>query len=296
MKVEDILKELEPYTGRFPKCAMKEAVKQQEAITPELLRVVEAVAANPVEFAARGGYMLHKFAIYLLAQFREKRAYRSIVGMFSAPGETSIDLGGDTVYEALNRIFGSVYDGDPGPLQQLIEDNNVNEYVRDAALSTFPVLVKSGQMAREDAVSYYRSLFQGKLERTPNFTWCSLVMCVTNMPAPELIEEARRAVEEGLAEELFFDREAFDRRMMKSNSNSREDRHDIITDAIEEMEWWAAFDPKESRPRKYTPPPPPVAPSILAVSASSSRAAKIGRNEPCLCGSGKKYKKCCGGN
>jgi uncharacterized protein len=24
-------------------------------------------------------------------------------------------------------------------------------------------------------------------------------------------------------------------------------------------------------------------------------APKVGRNEPCLCGSGKKYKKCCGG-
>jgi SWIM/SEC-C metal-binding protein len=24
-------------------------------------------------------------------------------------------------------------------------------------------------------------------------------------------------------------------------------------------------------------------------------AAKVGRNEPCLCGSGKKYKRCCGG-
>jgi preprotein translocase subunit SecA len=24
------------------------------------------------------------------------------------------------------------------------------------------------------------------------------------------------------------------------------------------------------------------------------RVEKVGRNEPCLCGSGKKYKKCCG--
>ena len=26
-----------------------------------------------------------------------------------------------------------------------------------------------------------------------------------------------------------------------------------------------------------------------------TRSSKIGRNEPCPCGSGKKYKKCCGG-
>ncbi|HWT82292.1 MAG TPA: SEC-C metal-binding domain-containing protein, partial [Candidatus Methylomirabilis sp.] len=31
-----------------------------------------------------------------------------------------------------------------------------------------------------------------------------------------------------------------------------------------------------------------------AASAVTSPRAKVGRNEPCPCGSGKKYKKCCG--
>ncbi len=31
-----------------------------------------------------------------------------------------------------------------------------------------------------------------------------------------------------------------------------------------------------------------------AVGNIGPRAAKVGRNEPCPCGSGKKYKKCCG--
>lgn len=35
-----------------------------------------------------------------------------------------------------------------------------------------------------------------------------------------------------------------------------------------------------------TPLPPPVQPI--------HKSAEIGRNDPCPCGSGKKYKKCCG--
>jgi uncharacterized protein len=31
------------------------------------------------------------------------------------------------------------------------------------------------------------------------------------------------------------------------------------------------------------------------MSALSRNAPKVGRNDPCPCGSGKKYKKCCGG-
>lgn len=32
----------------------------------------------------------------------------------------------------------------------------------------------------------------------------------------------------------------------------------------------------------------------VAISSSRSVSSQLGRNDPCLCGSGKKYKKCCG--
>ena len=121
--------------------AMQSAVEQREAITPELLRVVEVIAANPTEFAKRDDSMLPVFALYLLAQFREKRAYPAIVKMFSAPGETSYELVGDTVTEGLKQILASVYDGNPAPLHGLIENEEANEYVRDAAINAMLVLV-----------------------------------------------------------------------------------------------------------------------------------------------------------
>jgi hypothetical protein len=74
MTIPEILKELEPYTGRFPMKAMEAVIEQREAITPELLRVLEAVAENPPAFARRQDYTVHLFALFLLAQFREKRA------------------------------------------------------------------------------------------------------------------------------------------------------------------------------------------------------------------------------
>jgi hypothetical protein len=47
MTIAEILKELELCTGGFPMQAAKAAIEQREAITPELLRVLEAVAADP---------------------------------------------------------------------------------------------------------------------------------------------------------------------------------------------------------------------------------------------------------
>jgi hypothetical protein len=178
MTIPEILKELEPYTGRFPKQAMQAAIEQREAITPHLLSVVEAVAEDPVQYSRRKDYMLHLFALFLLAQFRERPAYLPIVKMFSGPGETPFDLAGDTVTEGLCRIFASVYDGNPAPLQGLVENDEVNEYVRDAAIRAFLVLEHTGQMTCDEVVSYFRSLFHSKLQREHSYAWDGLVCAV----------------------------------------------------------------------------------------------------------------------
>jgi Protein of unknown function (DUF1186)/SEC-C motif len=293
MTIPEILKELELYTGRFPRQAMQAAIEQREAITPELLRVLERAAEDPVKFAEQKDYMLHLFGMYLLAQFRERRAYRPLVRIFSAPGETPFDLAGDTVTERLKCIFGSVYDGDPTPLQALVEDGNANEYVRNAAMDVFVVLKESGQMSREDVVAYYRSLF-GKFKRTFSEAWNGLVTAVADLPAPELLEEVRQAYRDDLVESGVADLKGIERELLRPESWGR-DRFALITDAIASMEWWACFHRDGTPSRKPTrrvrssSGPSPAPPQLL-------RTAKIGRNDPCPCGSGKKYKKCCARN
>jgi hypothetical protein len=290
----EILKELETYTGRFPMQAMQTAIEQREAITPELLRVLEAVAENPLAFAKRQDYMLHLFALFLLAQFREKRAYAPIVKMFSGPGKTSYDLAGDTVTDGLNRILASVYDGDPALLQKLVENEDANEFVRDAAINAFLVLEHSRQMTRDEVVRYFRSWFHGKLQRQHSYVWDGLVCAVADLPAPELLEEVRQAYIDGLVDSTVADLEGIERDMLAPESRRRE-RHCLITDAINEMESWSSFHPEDSQPKNLPEIQPPTpAPASYVAPQPFIRQPKIGRNDPCPCGSGKKYKKCCG--
>jgi hypothetical protein len=298
MTVPDILKELEPYTGRFPMKAMRAAVEQREAITPELLKVLETCAEDPVAFAQREDYMLHVFALFLLAQFREKRAYPLAVKIFSAPGEVPFDLYGDTVTEGLGQIFGSIYDGDPTPLETLIEREDVNEYVRNAGIETFLVLEHTGQLSREQVVGYFQRLFGGRLQRTHSHAWNGLVSAILDLPAPELLADVRRACEDGLVDPGFASMEGIER-ILQSQPKGCRDRHYVITDAIDEMEWWAAFHPEDSQPPpmpKFKAPVERPEPASYAAPQSLVRNPKIGRNDACPCGSGKKYKKCCGKN
>jgi hypothetical protein len=293
MTIPEILKELEPYTGRFPMEAMRAAIEQREAITPELLRIVEAVAANAEEFAKRPDYMGHLFAMFLLAQFREKRAYSAILKMFSAPGETSYDLAGDTVTESLSHILASVYDGNPAPLRQLVENSSADEFVRSSAIDTFLVLEHTGLMPRAEVVEYLRNLFHGKLEHEPSYAWDGLVSAVGTLPAPELLEEVRWAYAEGLADPGVAGLEDIEADLADPTA-WRRGQQSLITDAIAEMEGWSSFQPEDSEPEPVLEPEAPPPEASYVAPEPFVRGPKIGRNDPCPCGSGKKYKKCCG--
>src|ERR1017187_2080853 len=74
-------------------------------------------------------------------------------------------------------------------------------------------------------------------------------------------------------------------------------RYGIIEDAISEMDSWYCF----NRQELATSRPSLLSGTAISAAASTKNAApihreKIGRNQPCPCGSGKKYKKCCGSN
>jgi Protein of unknown function (DUF1186) len=82
----DFLKPLEYLTRPFPHEAARAAVVRRDESTPHLLHALEWADQHPDEANdARPPYMLHIFALFVLAQFREQRAYAPIVQMFRNP-------------------------------------------------------------------------------------------------------------------------------------------------------------------------------------------------------------------
>jgi hypothetical protein len=65
------------------------------------------------------------------------------------PGEVTLDVTGGFVTESLGSVLASVSGGDTGLMQSLVENPQVNEYVRSAALSGIVCLVVEGVKERE---------------------------------------------------------------------------------------------------------------------------------------------------
>src|SRR5215467_722963 len=170
MDVEEILQQFATTARTFPREAVAQAIAQREAITPELLRVL-AEAQHNIEHLIESDSMAHIYAMYLLAQFREPRAYPLIVEFFSIPGDIALDTTGDVATEDLGRMLASVSCGDIRLMTALVENAHANEYVRVAALRGLVTLVACGEQSRDDIITYVQRLYQGELARDGSFVW-----------------------------------------------------------------------------------------------------------------------------
>src|SRR5260370_2656620 len=172
METAEILSEFELSTGRFARDAVEAAAARPEEIVPELLRILDEVLARPTEVS--GDYLAHIYAMFLLAQFREGRAYPLLIRFASLPGDTIHSLCGQTLTDAFGRILASVCGGELDGIQSLIENENADKWVRGAALGSLVTLVAAGQKSREEIVSYFARLFRGLLAPQPSQVWNEL--------------------------------------------------------------------------------------------------------------------------
>ncbi len=281
MDIQDILKQLEVNEGAFPREAVLQAIEQREAITPELLHILEYARDNIEYLAEHGHYFAHLYAIFLLAQFREPRAYPLIVQFFSIPGESSLDVTGDVVTEDLGRILATVCDGDIEPIMSLIENEEANEFVRDAALESLVTLVACGEQPRDTVVAYSQSLYRGKLVREYSQVWDGLVDASTDLYPEEVYEDIKQAYHEGLADPASMRLEDVEEVLARGRDDvldalSKDQRRRLIDDAISEMEWWACFQPQEHPPRRIASVGQPrrIAPAVQPLPKKSKQKQK----------------------
>jgi len=296
----DFLKPLEYLTRPFPREAAETAVARRDESTPHLLHALEWAEQHPDEANdARPPYMLHLFALFLLAQFRESRAYAPIVQMFRNPEFE--ELTGDVCTESLPAILASVCNGDTSLIEQLIEDETVDEFVRGSAVRSLATLAHCRMKTRSEVSAYFGILFHGGLAREPNHVWDCLISSCADLAMTEHLDAIRRLYEEGVADPFFDTPEGVEKEIvlpLDSLQRHYLERYELIDDAVAKLATWSCFSLEEDEVEEDEPT---FDDDDLFEEAPGSSGypyvrdtPKIGRNDPCPCGSGKKYKKCCG--
>jgi len=291
---EQILAELSVVRDTQPVEALAAADLHREALIDLLLQGIMRGLQDPAGSSENDG-LLFSYAMYLLAKWREPRGYPLIVRWLSLPGEGAFEIGGDTVTQEGSRFLASTCGGDLEPIKGLILNREANAYCRGQAVEALALLAAWGEVPYESVVDYFLWLAREGLEREGSNAWNSLAANCADIEALAVFPDLRRAYEQGLIEPLFMQPSELDE--VEAAPRGKEvarfrERHPPITDVARETSWWACFSRERASKAQRLAEPAGHEPGERPRPHRAS--AKIGRNSPCPCGSGKKYKRCCG--
>ena len=286
--------QIEYFSKPFPRQAIVFANDHRDDVAPFLTDALAQMAANP-SLADDGEYVLHLYAIHLLAAWRDTSAYGPMVALGHHSEDVLDVVMGDTITESYGRSLASVCDGNVEPLYALFEDTNASHWARNAALDALMVRVHEGDYSRTELIQYL--IAKGNSEasrlrmRDTTISDLEILDCIvsvaTDIAAVEMIEQIEGWFADDLLDTMIAGRERVFERIAQPFEVCR-DRElsygkGYVRDVEREMGWWAGF--RDDQTPKLAPRRHPKSTSL-----------KIGRNDPCPCGSGKKYKKCHGNN
>ena len=280
MNPSEILHQLERAGGGLPKEALRAALAQRAALEPRLL---EALRDNPRHLRSRGpDWSLHTFALYLTATWRTPDALPLIVDFFAWPGIEPGEQTGDILTEHLARMLASVAHGRLGPIKRLAEDPEVYEYTRAAAIDAAVIMHLTGQLPSGEAVAWLGELANRELDDDTGTVWGELALACARLQVATARDGIERAFRRGLIDEKDIRLDEFLDELAQPGSVEElapvEWAERLIEDPVELLSRFG-WEPDEVD-EVEEPDLPPLPP-------------RPGRNDPCPCGSGLKFKRCC---
>jgi hypothetical protein len=298
MPPEDVLTELAKDRYTHPVEALESADAYRAALVEPLLQVLERCLTDP-DTASEEEAQLFCYALYLMAKWRETQAYQPVIRWLSLPDDAATRLSGDVLTQDGARILAGVCDGDLEPIKRLVLNRDADEFSRGVAVAALALLGVWAEVSRDTIVDYFAWLAREGLERESSYVWSALATESADIEALAVFPELRRAYNEGLIDPQTIGRSELDEVEASPRGEFFErmkDRYPPIDDVASATSWWARFGRLASSRR---------AEELAALATAGDfggeapvrpyRApVKVGRNEPCPCGSGKKYKRCCG--
>jgi hypothetical protein len=283
---------------RLPVTAIRAASAQREEILPEFLRLIENHIENgPGPDEAGSGLLL---IFHLLGEWREHSAYRPLARLLRAPDIHDVL----EVTATASRVMAAVFDGDPEPLYEVILDPRADEFARAEVFETLAMVVGDGRLLRDEVARFLAQCFNALEPAQGCFVWCGWQEAIARLGLEELRPLVREAFDRGSIEEGWLSYEDFEEDLAYAMAHPEKpyqswERQPLpFEDTVAELSRWYGFSEayfadqrrfareRERREQVTYAIESPTAPFI-------NPSRDVGRNDPCPCGSGKKYKKCC---
>ena len=187
----------------------------------------------------------------------------------------------------------AVFDGDPEPLYEIIRDPEADEYVRAKMLQTIAMLTRRGELPRDATAAFLRDCFSQLEPRKDCFVWSGWIDAVAWLGLIELKPLAQQAFQRKSIDPEWLTLKDFEEDLQYSVDHpDAEPLHPdgeltLFGETVAELSKWV-----DLKPQTQNKDTPEWEPDFLGMPVRDP-LRKVGRNDPCPCGSGKKFKKCC---
>ena len=273
----------------FPAEAIEQAGKRRAEIAPLLIAEIEDCAAGR-RAHIEGLYYLADIACHLLAEWRDTRGFKPLLSLLASPHHEMLD---ESITESVPSLLARLFDGDMAALQSLILSQTADEFVRDAAFDAYVLLVREGTAARADAHAFLLAFFASEPHRT-GFVWNGWIDAVAQLLFEDLVPQVKQLFDKEAIDETWLDFEDFEAMLEDARRSPVDPSQLAYRSPVEEMRHWRYGDAEDDCELELGDEA--IGDRVLSTfghAPAINPFKAIGRNDPCPCGSGKKFKKCC---
>jgi Protein of unknown function (DUF1186)/SEC-C motif len=295
-------------TEAFPETALAEAVAAPEKIADAVLRALER-AANGEELANTEENLLF-WGLHVLAAARDERVFQPLMRLLRQPPDRIETLFGDTDSISLPRIAASGFDGDIATLHAALTDPSLEETLRMGLFGALAFLTAAGRIDRGNTRGVLERFDRERLAESGDCAWVGWEEAVVRLGLSDLMPRADAARADGRTPTGFNDREWLVETLQHAMAAPHDlepftdEHHGYIDDVVAELAWLKLMpedivmaldetsdgedeEGEEDEPDRSNPVPAYYADPVR------NPLRHVGRNDPCPCGSGRKFKKCC---
>jgi hypothetical protein len=277
----------------LPNFAVGMCLLRIEESAPKL-RAVLAQAAEGEPLSDDDSLLLFR-GLHILGAARDRETCQPLLRLLRRPFDEVDDLLGDAVTEALARIVTGVFDDDVDALFALIIDRSIDGFIREALFGAATFLTWERRIERDRYREFLVRFHEERPAEDEDASWAGWVQAIALLGLRDLAPLAHSAFREGRISDDWTDRDQFEQDIAESErapddiERFTQNHLGYIEDVLESLAWaggdedvfeeddeqasWSNFDYAEEPVRNPW--------------------RHVGRNDPCPCGSGKKFKKCC---
>jgi hypothetical protein len=297
MKLTQITKHLSTIVEQKPPI---EAIVAAKENWPEFLPVIIELMDkfNQDTLMEQEGLLLY-MGILLLVEMQQYDLFEDFITLCDGDdgdGEPLGELLGDSVTDGLSSYFYILANGRHKPLAQLLLSQVAGEYIRNSALDAIFSQYESGQIPKKTLSILVDRLLDLYKEQKEYYLLGSLAELLINYQWQEYQPKILALLDDDYIESLSLSQECIEK-WQSSGKNEGVLASGLVKkelDVITDINRWICYRPV---PQNTLTAKKDKNSHLTVRTLTPERIAEeknaLGRNEPCDCGSGKKYKKCC---